>query len=495
MSESLKRKKRVIKHSGAQSWKPHDYQKKGVKFLIEHPVAGLLLDPGLGKTSITFAGFSFLKKRGLANKMLVIAPLRPCYLVWPKEAEKWSDFDHLKVVVLHGKDKEEKLREDADVYVINPEGLEWLLKGSKREVDMRRWRSLGFDVLVVDELTKFKKSTGKRFKMLKKVLPTFHRRWGLTGTPNPNGLIDLFGQMYILDLGNALGEYITHYRMKYFINPDGRGWKWVPAHGAAEAIYERLKPLCLRMDARDYLELPQEVPNIIEFELPPKVEAMYEQLEDDLIAKMEKQLIVAANAAAASTKLRQICNGALYVDDDVRAVLKGAKRGVLEVHDAKLDAVQELVDELSGAPLLLAYEFNHDLERLLARFGKDTPYIGSGVSPKRTAEIEAKWNGGSIPLLLGQPASMGHGLNFQEGNAHHVGWFSMFWDLELYTQFLMRVLRQGNRSARVFNHHFIAKRRNGDPTVDQMVRWAQKRKQRGVDALSEALKDLKRRRN
>lgn len=492
MSESSTRKKRVIKQSGGQSWKPHGYQKKAVKFFLEHQAAGLLLDPGLGKTSITFAAFSYLKKRGLANKMLVIAPLRPCYLVWPAEAQKWADFNHLKVVVLHGKHKEEKLREEADVYVINPEGLDWLLTGGRGAYDRKRWKSLGFDTLVVDELTKFKKSSGKRFKLLKNTLETFQRRWGLTGTPNPNGLLDLFGQMYVLDLGNALGRYVTHYRMAYFVNPDGRGWKWVPQHGAPERIYERLKPLCLRMEAKDYLELPEEVPNIIEFDLPPAVQEMYERLEDDMIAKMEKQLIVAANAASVSTKLRQICNGALYVDDDVRAILKGAKRGVLNVHDAKLDAVEDLVDELSGTPLLLAYEFNHDLERLHARFGKDTPYIGSGVSPKRSAAIETDWNAGRIPLLLGQPASMGHGLNFQEGNAHHVGWFSMFWDLELYTQFLMRILRQGNKSKRVFNHFFIARRSGPDPTVDQMVRFAQKRKQRGVDALSDALKDLTR---
>jgi hypothetical protein len=180
----------------------------------------------------------------------------------------------------------------------------------------------------------------------------------------------------------------------------------------------------------------------------------------------------------------------MYVDDDIRAVVKGAKRGVLEVHDAKLDAVEELIGELSGSPLLLAYEFNHDLDRLLHRFGKSTPFIGSGVSPSATSRIEAAWNAGDIPLLLGQPASMGHGLNMQQ-NKQHVGWFSMFWDLELYTQFLMRVLRQGNKSDRVFNHFFLMRRRNTDePTVDQLVYYAQKRKQRGVDALSNALKHL-----
>lgn len=463
--------------------------------MLEHQAAGLLLDPGLGKTSITLAAFSFLKSKKLARKALVIAPLRPCYLVWGPESQKWKDFQHLKVVVLHGKDKEAKLTEDADIYVINPEGLDWLIGRGRGVSGFNRkwWKELGFDTLIIDELTKFKKSTGKRFKLLKLTLETFQRRWGLTGTPNPNGLLDLFGQMYVLDLGNALGRYVTHYRVMYFVNPDRQGWKWVPQHGAAERIYERLKPLCLRMEAKDYLELPELVENNVYVPLPPKVEALYEQLEDDLIAKMEKQLIVAANAAAVSTKLRQICNGALYVDDDVRAIVGGKERGVLEVHDAKLDAVEELVDELSGSPLLLAYEFNHDLDRLLTRFGKDTPYIGSGVSPKKTQQIEASWNAGEIPLLLGQPASMGHGLNFQQGNAQHIGWFAQFWDLELVEQFIKRVHRQGNKAKRCFLHRFIATRSIDDPTVDQLILYAQKRKQRGVDALSEALKDLARR--
>jgi SNF2 family DNA or RNA helicase len=206
MSKSTTTKKRVIKQLGAQPWTPHGYQKRGVKFLLEHQAAGLLLDPGLGKTSIVLAAFSFLKKKKLASKMLVIAPLRPCYLVWPAEVTKWQDFNGLKVVVLHGKHKEELLHEEADVYVINPEGLDWLLTGGRGTFDRKRWRSLGFDTLVVDELTKFKKASGKRFKLLKNVLETFQRRWGLTGTPNPNGLIDLFGQMYILDLTEWAGS-------------------------------------------------------------------------------------------------------------------------------------------------------------------------------------------------------------------------------------------------------------------------------------------------
>jgi SNF2 family DNA or RNA helicase len=488
-SKSTTTKTRRLQPSGPQKWTPHAYQKKALKFLLEHQAAGLLLDPGLGKTSITLAAFSFLKKKGLAKKMLVIAPLRPCYLVWPAEIEGWEDFAHLKCVVLHGKHKDKLLEEDADVYIINPEGLEWLI--GKGTFNRRRWNSLGFDTLCIDELTRFKKSTGKRFKLLKLVLDTFQRRWGLTGTPAPNGLLDLFGQMFILDSGRSLGRYVTHYRMQYFNNPDGLGWKWIPRKGAEEEIYERLKPLCLRMEAKDYLELPDLITNKIMLDMPPKVAEMYDQLEDLMISKLEDNLIVASNAAAASTKLRQICNGAVYVDDDVASFARGSGgRNVLPVHSVKLEAVEELLEELQGQPLLLAYEFNHDLDRLLGHFGKDTPYIGSGVSPKKSAEIEKKWNAGDIPLLLGHPASMGHGLNFQRGNAAHVGWFGMFWDLELYDQFLKRVYRQGNKATRVFNHHFMMQRPGGDPTVDELVFYAQRRKERGQQALSDALKQL-----
>lgn len=458
--------------------------------MLERQAAGVLLDPGLGKTAITLAAFDILRRKKLARKMLVIAPLRPCYLVWPAEIEGWKDFSHLRYSILHGRNKEEALEADADVYIINPEGLDWLLGSKNGGLDMRRWRALGFDTLAIDELTRFKHSKGKRFKLMRKIIGTFQRRWGLTGTPAPNGLQDLFGQMFMLDEGNALGRYITHYRMQYFFNPDGNGWKWVPRAGAAELIYERLRNLCIRMRAEDYLELPTIVPLKIMLELPPAARDMYDKMEDVMIAKMEEKLIVASNAAAASTKLRQIANGAVYVDDDLASFVRGVggKRQVLKVHDVKMEAVSELVEELQGNPLLLAYEFNHDLDRLLEHFGKDTPYIGSGVSAKRSREIESAWNAGEIPLLLGHPASMGHGLNFQGANKEsaHVGFFSMFWDLELYWQFILRVRRQGSKAQRAFIHHFMMK-----DTVDEIIWFAQRRKEKGQNALSEALLDIK----
>jgi SNF2 family DNA or RNA helicase len=466
-----------------QQWKPHGYQKKALKHLVENGAAALFLDPGMGKTSVTLAAFEWLRRRKVANRMLVIAPLRVCHLVWPAEVKEWKDFQHLKVAVLHGKNKEELLQSDADIFVINPEGLEWLIFGGKgRSFSSRRWRDLGIDTLVIDELTKFKHSKGVRFKALKTVLETFSRRWGLTGTPAPNGLLDLFGQMYVLDLGNALGRFITHYRMRYFVNPDGQGWKWVLQHGAAELIYERIKPLALRMSAEDYLELPEIVPLKIRVDLPGPVRKLYDQLEEDALAQLEERTITAANAAAVSTKLRQIANGALYVDDDVAALVKGSRRSVMQLHEAKLDAVEELLDELQGQPLFLAYEFNHDLEALQRRF-KDVPVIGGKGGLAADKKIEAAWNAGELPLLLGQPASVGHGLNLQKGNAAHVGWFSMFWDLELYDQFLRRVRRQGNKAARVFNYHFMA-----NDTMDDTIYHVQRSKERGQNALFEALK-------
>lgn len=481
MSKSMTMSKSHYKQSQAQSWKPHDYQKKAVKWLLEHAAAALFLDPGLGKTSVTYAAFSFLHKRKVAGKMLVIAPIRACHQVWPAEAELWKDFNHLKVVVLHGKHKEQLLNEDADVYVINPEGLEWLIYGGKGSTfDLRRWRKFGFDTLVIDELTKFKHSKGVRFKALKKVLHLFARRWGLTGSPAANGLLDLFGQCYVLDEGNALGRFITHYRLTYFTNPDGQGWKWVPKPGAKELIYDRLKPLALRMAGEDYLELP-EIVDLWDFlELPPKARAIYDALEDDLVAKIEDKVVVAANAASAGTKLWQVCNGGLYVDDDVIAILQGKERGTLNVHDVKTDWLEDLINELQGQPLLVAYQFQHDLERLLERFGKGSPTFGKDA--KKNKELEAAWNANEIPYVFGQQDSIAHALNLQRGNAAHLALYSMTWNFETYDQLLRRIRRQGNKAGRVFRHHAVIR-----DSTDEDRRYALGHKDKGQKALFEAL--------
>lgn len=481
----------------SQPWTPRSYQKKSVRFLLEHAAAGLLLDPGLGKTSVTLAAIKILKQKRLVDRVLLIAPLRVCHSVWPRELKKWEDFHGLRLSLLHGPRKDAALQADADIYVINPEGLEWLLQIEKSKtpygkvrvsMDTRRWKSLGFDTLVVDELTQFKHTNTVRFKMLKQVIGSFQRRWGLTGTLVPNGLLDLFGQVYVLDQGRSLGPYVTHYRMKYFVQGYD-GFTWELREGAEEEIYQRIAPLTLRMAAEDYVEMPQLIENNVYVDLPEPAARVYRELEDDLITKLDKRIVVASNAAVASMKCRQVANGGVYLDPETRALIKPqrAKREWVNLHYEKVDALLELVEELQGSPLLVAYDFEHDLDRLRERLG-DVPYIGGGVSAKRGAEIERLWNAGKIPVLLGHPQSIAHGLNLQSAG-YHVCWHSLTWDFELYDQLIRRVWRQGNKSRRVFVHHILAR-----GTIDETVLEAVKGKRHDQNAVYDALQRLARRR-
>jgi SNF2 family DNA or RNA helicase len=461
----------------SQPWTPHAYQKHAAEFMIKTATAGLFLDPGLGKSSITLAAFKILKSKGYIRRMLVIAPLRPAHSVWPAEAEKWDDFADLKVCVLHGPSKEEDLRlllcggkNAADVYVINPEGLPWLF-GHKFN---GTWP---WEMLVVDESTRFKHANTQRFKTIKPWLTKFARRYILTGSPAPNGLMDLFGQIFLLDLGTTLGRYITHFRSAYFDATGYGGYTWVPRAGAAEEIYKKLKPLVLRMSAADYLDLDPYIPNTVKVDLPESALKIYKQMETMLIASVEDEVVSAANVAASTGKCRQIANGGIYNGE-------GPKRTSLDIHEAKLDAVEEIVEELGGKPALVAYEFEHDLARLRKRFGADTPYIGGGVSPGRFREIEKDWNAGRIPLLLAQPQSVAHGLNLQ-GVGAAVIWHSLTWDLENYEQLIRRVWRQGQKE-RVVVHHVVAR-----GTIDEVIMRtaaAGGKKDRTQQALLEALK-------
>jgi SNF2 family DNA or RNA helicase len=480
-------------------WKPHDYQKKGIKFLIEHACAALFEDPGLGKTSQVLGAIKVLKKKKLVSKVLLIAPLRVCYSVWPKEIQKWTDFNGLKIEILHGPKKDEALEREADIYVINPEGLDWLLDVKrtkvtsartgkttvKIDVDLRRFKKFGFDTLVIDELTKFKHTTSGRFKALKLVHKTFGRRWGLTGSPASNGLLDLFGQCYILDEGRALGPYVTHYKNTYFRAVDKNQFVWVPQDGAEQRIYERLSPLALRMAAEDYLDMPQMIVNNIKLDMPEDARAIYDRMEEDLITMIEDKAIVASTAAVASGKCRQIANGGLYLTPEVTEmgykILKGKKEWV-DLHNVKVDALEDLVEELQGSPLLVAYDFGHDLARLRARFPKAA--FACDYKMKEFTKLEEAWNRGEIPLLFGHPQSIGHGLNLQE-QGHHVAWHSMTWDFELYDQFVRRILRQGNKHKKVFIHHLMMR-----DTIDEIMYYSLKSKNKGQQALFTGLKEL-----
>lgn len=481
----------------SKPWLPRAYMKKAVKFLLEHAAAALFLDPGLGKTSITLAALKILLKKGVISKILIIAPKSVCHNVWPNEVQKWTDFNHLRLVVLHGKDKEELLQTDADIYLINPEGLDWLLNVTKTispktgrvsvDIDLKRWRALGFDTLIIDELTKFKNHSSQRFKAMKQVVGTFGRRWGLTGSPAANGLEHLFAQCFMLDQGHTFGPYITAYRKEYF-NHDYSGFGWVLKEGADERIYKRVKPLALRMADEDYLDMPKLIENFIKVKLPPEALRVYLELERDMVAKIGSNKVTAATAGTASGKCRQIANGGIIIDQEVKALItlpKSAREWV-NLHDAKTDALEDLVAELQGSPLLVAYEFHHDLDRLQQRFGEDLPYIGGGVSEKRSQELQRLWNQGKLPILAGQPQSIAWGLNLQEAG-YHVAWYGLTWDGELYDQLIRRVRRQGQRAKRVYVHHIMA-----SGTIDDLVLLTLKGKDRSQKAFFKALKTLKR---
>jgi SNF2 family DNA or RNA helicase len=453
------------------------HHKKGVRFLLTHPAGGLFLDPGLGKTSITLKAFQALQQAKVARRMLVIAPLRPCYLVWPAEQTKWRDFNSINMQLLHDSTLHDSyINKDVDVYVTNPDSLPWLL-------DSRRFARLQADTLCIDESSKFKHTKIRRFKLLKRFLPSFERRWILTGSPNPNGYLDLFGQIYILDLGKALGQYVTHYRTQYFFQTGFMGYEWRLQKGAEQRIHKALKPLVLRLDADDYLNMPKQVDSTVRVELPTKARKAYEELEHELITEFDSgHVVTALSKGSVYIKCAQVANGGLYHNPEDYE----SSRTFEHIHDAKTEALRDLVEELQGTPLLIAYEFKHDIVRIRKMLG-DIPMLGEG-SLKQDVRLEEQWNAGKLPLLLGHPASVGHGLNLQSGQAHHVAWYGLTWDFELYDQFNRRIRRSGNRNKQVFVYHFVARN-----TVDEAKIRALKSKahtQRNLlDALRVYLRD------
>ncbi len=487
----------LLERPAPVEWEPDADQKKGIKWLLAHACGALFADPGVGKTSISLGAFKILKAKGLVRKALVIAPRRVIHEVWPQETLKWLDFNGITYQILHGPKKDERLNMEADLHLVNLEGLEWLLKVEKIRgkagrvkaiVDRRRFKALGYDLLIIDELSKFKHTNTVRFKALREVHNLFGRRWGLTGSPASNGLMGLFGEAYILDEGRSLGPYITGFRDTYF-DESYNGYTYTLKEGAEKKIYHRLKPLVLRMEAKG---LPPVVDNDIMIELPDEVRQVYDDLHDDLITKIDSRIVVAANAGVASGKCRQVASGGLYWEPELKTLLKHRKlkpsvREAILLHNEKTDAVEDLLDELQGKPLLVGYDFNHDLDRLKKRFGKDMPYIGKGVSDKRAGDLLKLWNAGKLPLLAGHPQSIGHGLNMQ-GDAFHVCWYSPTWDYELYDQFIRRVRRRGSKATRIFNHRILAK-----GTVDEAIRISLERKETGQNALFKALQSMRRR--
>lgn len=458
-------------------WTPHQYQEDAIAFALQRDGSGLMLDPGLGKTSCTLAVIDIAKAAGDIHKTLVIAPLRVCKMVWPVEARKWEDFHGLRVVDLSSipsKQREAAMAGPGDVFVINPEACVGR-QGSKAVFD---WLTPDFDMLVIDESTKFKDTTTNRFKGLRKVLHNFKRRMILTGTPVPNGLQDLFGQMVVVDFGASLGKFVTHFRME-FCHQDPSGFGWNLNRGAADQIYKRVANRLMRLDARDHLQMPELVNNFIEVDLPKQLQAQYKELEKKFVAEMESKTIAMFNPSAVGTKLRQMANGFIYHDEG------GAiEREALRLHTEKLDALEELVEEMQGRPLLVAYEFQEDAVMLQERFDgvKDRPLAIDLGKVKDIQRVVDSFNAGNIPLLIAHPASVGHGLNLQEA-CNTVACYGITWNLEHYQQFIARVWRQGQKAPNVVVHHIVTR-----GTKDEDVMGALRGKDMTQKAFNNAIK-------
>ena len=445
----------------ARLFRPHEYQKEAINWIIRHPVSGLFLSPGLGKTSSVLMAFRLLKHENHINKMLVVAPLRVAHFVWPAEIKKWSQFNNMSIGVLHGKDKNKVFEEDHDIYVVNPDGLQWLSsRVAKSKWDLsKKW------MLAIDESSNFKNSRSQRFKTLKALAKTVKRKTILTGSPAPNGLINLWSQIFLLDSGDRLGKFVTAFRNNYFYPSGFMGYAYKIQPGGEKRIYSVIEDIVMHK-GNEELDLPEKLNNTIEVHLPPSVQKLYNDMKRDFVIQLNEEDNVAVNAAVLSGKLKQIANGGLY----------NAEHEVIPLHEAKTEVVQSIASELDGRPLLVMYEYLHDLARLQAVF-PSAPRLGGGIAIDEANRVVNKWNLGETPVLLLHPASAGHGLNLQGGGCHDVAWYSITFDLELYEQANARVHRQGVKN-QVTIHHLVAQ-----GTIDERVMKALKSKTKVQTAL------------
>jgi SNF2 family DNA or RNA helicase len=446
---------------------------RAITEMVSKPGYGLFARPGLGKTSTTLGAFSVLKDNGAARGMLVVAPLRPTYKVWPSEVVKWADFNNLSWTILHGPLKAEKLHSvnTVDLYFINYEGLAWL----EKELGKFGKKPWPFDVLCLDESTKIKNTQTVRFKVCKRLRDRFSRVWELTGTPAPNGIENLFGQVYMLDGGERLGRYVTHFRREYFTEERHRmGFSlWYPRPDTQARVQAKIADITLSLSTEDYLKMPRLIENRIEVDLPADALRVYKGIEDEFFAELGSGVVTAANAAAKGMKLRQVTGGGVY-----------GTEGAQEVHDAKLEALADLIEEQEGQPLLVAVQFTHEVDRIrkyLKLTAEQMPYLGGGVSIGRSNAIVDDWNAGRIPVLLAHPTSVAHGLNLQAGG-NAVCWFSLTWNLEEFDQFNARVYRQGQEKP-VTLHYIVAV-----DTIDDNVLTALRAKDKTQKTLMNALK-------
>lgn len=443
------------------NFSPHNYQSYAIDYIENHPIAAVLLDMGLGKTVISLTAIADLLFDSFeAHRILVVAPLRVARDTWPAEISKWQHLKHLTYAVAVGTIKERKaaLSAGADITIINRENLGWLIDSSGYEFD--------YDMVIIDELSSFKNHKSKRFQSLMKVRPKVKRIIGLTGTPSSNGLMDLWAEFKLLDFGERLGRFITHYRNNYFI-PDKRNgeiiYSYKPMPYAEDAIYRKISDITISMKSTDHLQMPELITSQYEVQLSEDEKQRYEELKADFILELPEGEITAANAASLTGKLSQLANGAIYDDEG----------NIVEFHDRKLDALEDIIESANGKPLLVAYWFKHDLQRIKKRFV---------VREIKTSKDIIDWNNGDIPVAVIHPASAGHGLNLQAGGSTLI-WFGLTWSLELYQQTNARLWRQGQSSGTVVIEHIITK-----GTIDERILKALSLKEVSQNALIDAVK-------
>lgn len=444
----------------------HPYQKYAVDFIKNHEVAALLLDLGLGKTIISLTAVADLLWDSFeVRKVLVVAPLRVGLYSWPSEVKKWEHLKDLKVSVAIGSEVERRvaLSRKADVYIINRENVQWLVEKSGVLLD--------FDMLVIDELSSFKNPQSKRFKALMRLRPKIKRVVGLTGTPAGNGLMDLFAEYKLLDMGKRLGRFITKYRTDYF-RPDKMNgnvvYSYKPLPFAEEEIYKKIGDMTISMKSVDFLDMPEKVMSEYRVEMDENEKKEYEKLRKELVLELGDDGITAANAASLCGKLSQMANGAVYTDDGKTKVF----------HEKKLDALEDMIEAANGKPVIVVYWFKHDLERI----GKRLTERKIKFEKLDGVDTIERWNHGSIPVLLLNPASAGHGLNLQEGGSTLI-WFGLTWSLELYQQTNGRLWRQGQKSRTVVVNHIIT-----SGSIDERIIRVLKQKDATQEEMIEAVK-------
>lgn len=442
-------------------YNPHAYQDHASAHILGNPASGLFLEMGLGKTVATLTAIDSLIYETLeVSKVLVIAPKFVALNVWQQEGAKWDHLRHLKFSIITGdpRQRSEALKRKADIYVINRENVSWLVNHYKS--------AFPFDMLVIDELSSFKSAQAQRFRSLRIVRPLIKRVVGLTGTPAPNGLVDLWPQLYLLDQGKRLGNTLGGFREAY-LTPDKKNGYQVYSYkvrkGSDKEIYDRIGDICISMKAADYLQLPEMIVHEVDVALDPITQGKYDQFEKDQVTSILDAEITAFNAAALTNKLLQFANGAVYDED----------RKVHEIHSIKLDALEELVEQANGKPVLIFYSYIHDKDRIKARF--------PGLRELKTTKDIEDWNAGKIEIMIAHPASAGHGLNLQAGG-NTIIWYGLTWSLELYQQANARLHRQGQTKPVIIYKLICSK------TMDTDVSRALARKTDSQGALLEAVK-------